>query len=79
MQYHIQLYTFKNNKPEKLHSQKKRKEEEEEEEKGLVFIILKLHLYNKRMSRIWFQFVIRWQKQNQVFRKLNFVNGKENG
>ena len=75
MQYHIQLYTFKNNRPEKLHSQKK----EEEEEKGLVFIILKLHLYNKGMSRIWFQFVIRWKKQNQVLRKLNFVNGKENG
>ena len=75
MQYHIQLYTFKNNSPEKLHSQKK----EEEEEKGLVFIILKLHLYNKGKSRIWFQFVIRWQKQNQVLRKLNFVNGKENG
>ena len=65
MQYHIQLYIFKNNRPEK--------------EKGLVFIILKLHQYNKGMSRIWFQFVIRWQKQNQVFRKLNFVNGKENG
>ena len=51
MQYHIQLYTFKNNRPEKLHSQKKKKEEEEEE-KGLVFIILKLHLYNKGMSKI---------------------------
>ena len=50
MQYHVQLYKFKNNGPEKLHSQKKK--EEEEKEKGLVFIILKLHLYNKGMSKI---------------------------